>query len=35
MCNGEVGSQEVALEPDHNVAPDLLPHFQQREMLQL
>lgn len=30
-CNGAVGLQEVALEPDHTVAPDPLPHFQQRE----
>lgn len=34
MCNGAVGLQEVALEPDHSVAPHPLPHFQQREMLQ-
>lgn len=35
MCNGAVGSQEVALEPDHTVAPDPLPHFQERGTLQL
>lgn len=34
-CNGAVGSQEVPSEPDHTVAPDPLPHFQQRGTLQL
>lgn len=35
MCNGAVGLQEVAFKPDHTAAPDPLPHFQQKETLQL
>lgn len=34
MCNGALGLQEIALEPDHSVAPQPLPHFQPRKMLQ-
>lgn len=34
MCNGAVGLQEVALEPDHSVDPHPLQHFQRRETLQ-
>lgn len=28
MCSGAVGLQEVALEPDHSVAPHPMPRFQ-------